>query len=134
MNLKQVIKVVVDANKSRFGQIMFLNIALPTTVIIGLAYGRNCMIALHSGTVHDAPIRFVTQAAIAILSSLLAVPMFLWWISLGIGGTRYKLKKNSDSLICSRCKYDLRGSISSGQCPECGLRFYPANDKHSNGG
>ena len=35
-----------------------------------------------------------------------------------------------DSARCRRCKYDLRGLVTSGRCPECGLAIYLSVASH----
>ncbi len=52
-----------------------------------------------------------------ILTAALTVPCV--WLSLRERATGF------EGLRCKHCRYDLRGSLAAGRCPECGTSFEP---------
>ena len=62
--------------------------------------------------------KFGLQALEISFSALFPSVVWFWWL-LG------RRRRRRDPLKCEACGYDLRGSLESERCPECGKAFSP---------
>lgn len=75
----------------------------------------------------------VGLSAVATILAVISIPLTvlvsfvnegdrLWYDAI-TGTAVVGLRRNKPPLICQQCGYDLRGSLDTGRCPECGTIF-----------
>ena len=83
----------------------------------GFGYGRVAVPPPPAGVTVDAVEYRVYQAPHAFVALTTALLPGLW---LRGAARRRTMRRRVASGLCGRCGYDLRGSATSGRCPECG--------------